>query len=309
MQKKVVNRLAAIFGMVLLGLALWVLFREIKTFNYREVISYLRALPVQRIGYALLFALGNYLVLTGYDALAFRYIRHPLPYRRIALTSFIGYAFSHNIGLTVLTNGSVRYRFYSSWGLSAMDIAKVVLFCGLTFWLGFLTLGGTVLLTHAVTLPPSFPLPAVAVPWLGALFLALAVGYLALSTGLRQSLRVRHWEFRMPSLPIAAGQVVLSVLDWTLAGAILYALLPSSAGLTFAGFLSFFLLAQIAGLVSQVPGGLGVFETVLLLLLEPYLPASKILGMLLAFRGIYYLLPLGIALTLLGFHEFRARRA
>lgn len=308
MSGKIFRRLAPAFGLVLLGLALAVLIRELKSFSLQEVIGYLRALPGDRLGLALLFAFGNYVVLTGYDALAFRYIRHPLAYPRIALTSFIGYAFSHNIGLTVLTNGSVRYRFYSSWGLSALDIARVVLFCGLTYWLGFLTLGGTVLATRAVALPSSFPLPAAVLPWLGVAFLSLAAAYLALSAGLRQRLVFRGREFTLPSLPVALGQVILSVLDWALAGGILYALLPPEAGLSYSGFLSVFLLAQTAGLVSQVPGGLGVFESVLLLMLNPVLPPSKVLGLLLAFRAIYYLLPFGAALALMGLHEIWSRR-
>lgn len=308
MQRTVIQRIAAIFGLALFGLALWVLYHELRAFNYHDVVQHFSGLPARRIGWALLLALADYLVLTGYDTLAFRYIHRSLPYHRIGLTSFIGYAFSHNIGLTFLTNGSVRYRFYSSWGLSALDVTKVVIFCGLTFWLGFLTIGGTAFLLEPFALPAAFPLPAATIRWLGALFLALAAAYLALSGGLRRTLKIRTWEFQMPTLPVAAGQFVLSALDWALAGGVLYALLPPVPGLGYLHFLGLFLLAQIAGLVSQIPGGLGVFESVLLLLLEPYLPASSILGTLLAFRGIYYLLPLGLALVLLGAHEVVVRR-
>jgi phosphatidylglycerol lysyltransferase len=308
MPRNLFHRLAALFGLVLFGIALWVIFHELRAFNYHDVVHHLRALPPRRFGLALLLAMCNYLVLTGYDTLAFRYIHHPLPYRKIALTSFIGYAFSHNIGLTFLTNGSVRYRFYSSWGLSALDITKVIVFCGLTFWLGFFTIGGSAFLFAPFALPAGFPLPAGSVRWLGAGFLAITAGYLALSAGLRQSLKLRQWVFQLPSFPLACSQVALSALDWGLAGSVLYALLPPAPGLGYLNFLGLFLLAQVAGLVSQIPGGLGVFETVLLLLLEPYLPASSILGMLLAFRGVYYLLPLGAALILLGSHELMERR-
>jgi uncharacterized membrane protein YbhN (UPF0104 family) len=81
-------------------------------------------------------------MLTGYDALALRYIRYPLAYGRIALASFIGYALSHNIGLSLFTGSAIRYRFYAAWGLSTAQIAGVVAFCTLTLWLGTRAIGG-----------------------------------------------------------------------------------------------------------------------------------------------------------------------
>lgn len=308
MRTKLINQIATIFGLILFGWALWVLYHELRVYHYHDIIRNVRSLPAARLLVALGLAFLDYLVLTGYDRLAFKYLQHPLAYKKIALTSFIGYAFSHNIGLTFLTGGSVRYRFYTAWGLSPMEIAKVVLFCGLTFWLGFFLIGGFAFWLQPLALPERLALPFHSLRWLGWLFLAAIALYLALCLIRNQKLRIRKVEFSLPGPGIALGQLAVSALDWLLVAGVLFTLLPKSGVLGFSTFLAVFLLAQIAGLVSQIPGGLGVFETVMLLLLEPYYPASAILGTLLVFRGVYYLLPLGGAILLLGSHEFLIRR-
>ena len=98
--------------------------------------------PIDQILLAAALTLLGYLVMTGYDTLAFRYIRHPLPYFKIALASFIGYAFNNNVGFSGLVGGSLRYRLYNAWRLTAVEIAKVIAFCTISFWLGFVLLGG-----------------------------------------------------------------------------------------------------------------------------------------------------------------------
>ncbi len=309
MQKKTLQWIGTIVGAILFILAIWVLVHELRTYNFKEVFDHFRNLPRQRVVAALTFMVLNYFFLTLYDVLALRYIRHSLPYPQAGMTSFIGYAFSHNIGMTFLTSGSIRYRFYSLWNIPAMDIAKIIAFCGITFWLGFCTLGGTAFAFGAMTLPASFTLTPVAIRWLGGALLLLVATYGVLSFGHERVLRIRTWSFQMPTPGIALGQVVASCLDWMTAAAILYALLPPLPNLGYFSFLGIYLIGQIAGMSSQVPGGLGVFETVILLLLQPYYSPSVIMGMLLAFRGIYYLIPMGMAVSLLGGYElFRKRR-
>jgi uncharacterized membrane protein YbhN (UPF0104 family) len=309
MQKKTLQWIGTIIGVCLFSLAIWVLVHELRTHNFKEVREHFSNLPTRRSYAALFFMVCNYLSLTLYDTLAFRYVKHGLPYPKIGMTSFIGYAFSHNIGLTFLTSGSVRYRFYSAWEVSALDVAKIVAFCGITFWLGFCTLGGLTFGFGSLALPDSFTFSPVALHWLGAALITLAAAYIGLSFGHQKSLKIRNWSFQMPHPLIAMGQIGASCLDWLTAAAILYALLPPLPNLGYFSFLGIYLLGQIAGMVSQVPGGLGVFETVILLLLEPYYSPSVVMGMLLAFRGIYYLIPMGLAISLLGGYElFRKRR-
>jgi hypothetical protein len=140
-------------------------------------------------------------------------------------------------------------------------------------------------------------------PWSG---LAIA-SYLIWSAIGRQSLRIKQWTLPNLPLPLALAQVVAAALDWISAAAVLYVLLPSTATLSFWGFLGIFLLAQLAGIISNVPGGLGVFETVLILMLSPPLASDKLIGALLAYRAIYYLIPLFLGVVLFAVYEFKRR--
>jgi phosphatidylglycerol lysyltransferase len=297
-----------VVGLILFVAALWVLHAELRHHSYRQVVEQFRSLPADRVALALLLTLVSYALLTGYDTLGLSYARHRLAYRRTALASFVGYAFSNTVGYSLISGGSVRLRLYSGWGLSAFAITKVIAFCGVTFWLGFLTLAGAVFTLEPVAVPAALHLPLASARPLGALFL-LIVAALAVGTFVRRRpVRIRGLEFPVPSPRMLAGQLLVSCLDWVTVGAILYTLLPTGTGLSFPRFLGVFLLAQILGIVSQVPGGLGVFETVMLVMLAPAVPAAAILGSLLAFRIVYYVVPLAAAALVLGAHELMQRR-
>lgn len=308
MKKRLLHNLGPLVGLLLFALALWVLHHALKEYHYHDVIRSMQDLPRSHLLLAVVLTILNYLALTGYDTLAFRYIQHPLPFGKIALTSFISYVFSHNIGLSILGASAMRYRLYSAWGLSTLEIAKVIAFCTLTFWLGLFTLGGLVFVLEPMGVPALLHLPFASVRPLGMILIVLVGGYLLWSTLRKAPLKIRGWEFSFPSTRLSLFQTAVSSLDWTLAGSVFYVLLPPSTTLSFPGSLGIFLLAQIAGLVSHVPGGLGVFETVVLLLLSPTIPASSVLGSLLAYRGIYYLLPLVIGAVLLGTHELLQKK-
>ena len=308
-KKRVIHAVGPILGLLLFIIALFVLHRELKDYSYHDVIRSLGELPTVRIYLALALTILNYLVMTGYDSLALRYIRNPLAYRKISFASFIGYAFSTNIGLSMIAGSSVRYRLYSAWGLSAIDITKVVAFYTLALWLGLGTVAGVMFLIEPLALPLLLHLPFSSIQPLGILFLILVGGYLSLCALRKRPLRIRGWEFSLPSVRLSLYQITVASLDWSLAGAVLYVLLPASTILSYPAFLSIFLLAQIVGILSQIPGGLGIFETMVLTLLRPILPIHTILGSLLVYRAIYYLLPLLIATMLLGVHEIFQRKA
>ena len=121
---------------ILFATALWVLHGALRQFHYQHVLAQLKAIPTSRVLTAMALTVLSYLVMTVYDHLAIIYIRHPLPPGKVTLASFISYAFSNTIGLSLLTAGSIRYRLYSAWGLSTEEIARLVSFTALTFWLG-----------------------------------------------------------------------------------------------------------------------------------------------------------------------------
>ncbi len=300
---KILHFLGPLLSLFLFSAALWVLHRELRAYHLYEITRRLGELPASRLLPAVLLTYVGYFVMTGYDFWALRYVRHPLSYGKILLASFIAYAFSNNMGFSMLAGSSVRYRLYSAWDLSALEITKVVAFCSLSFWLGFCALGGVVFLVEPMAVPQTLHLPFASVRPLGLIFLGLVSAYFLWSVLGKKEIRIRGWEFLLPSTPLFLVQVAVASLDWALAGAVLYVLLPPSLSLSYPGFLGMYMLAQAAGLVSQVPGGLGVFETVMLLFITPELSASEALGALLAYRAIYYLFPLGVAAVLLGAQE------
>ncbi len=298
------HRLAPLVGLALFGAAVIVLARELRTMPPRDLAGTMRQVPAGALAVAGLCTFLNYLILTGYDQLAFRYIRVPIGRARIALASFVGYAIANNVGFALLSGTSARYRFYSRWGLSGEDISRVVLFYSGTFWLGLIVVGGWALAGGELQALASV-MPARLAQATGWLLLGLAFAYPVFAILRRTPVCVAGIEFRMPSIGLVTAQFVLSILDWALAAGVLYALLPDPRP-DFLFFVGAFLAAQLVALVSHVPGGLGVFESLMILMLQ--MPATAVLPGLALFRVIYYLIPLAMALLVLIADELSQRR-
>jgi len=308
MKERLLAAAGPLLGVALFGLALAILHHELAGYHYRDVLQHLGAIPRAGVALSLGLTAAGYLSLTGYDALAFHWIRHSLGYSRIALASFIAYVFSHNVGLSFFGGSAVRYRMFTSWGVTAGELARVIPFNVITFWLGFLALSGVVLSADPIRFPSEWnSLIATSRP-LGLAFLGALALYVAQSLRRDRTVRLRGFEIALPGAGTTCAQIALSSLDWALAAGVLFALLPAAPGLSFAHLLGAFLLAQVAGVVSHVPAGLGVFETMLVLLLAPWLPGDAVLGSALAYRLVYYLLPLGVAVALFAAFELRERR-
>ncbi len=297
------HRLAPVLVFALLAGAAALLQHELRAYHYADVRRALLAMPPQRILRALALTALSYWILTGYDALALRYLRRPLPYRRTALASFLGYVFSHNIGLSVFGGAAPRYRLYSAWGLAPADIAALVAFSAATFWVGLLTVAGSALILDTKALAATLHMGTLLARSVGQAMLVAVGAYVAVAGWWRQPLSVRGWTLPPPRLGIAVAQIGVGVVDWIVAAAVLYALLPSQAATSFAHVIGLFVVAQVAGVFSHVPGGLGVFETVILLGLASHAPAPALVGALLVYRAVYYLLPLAIATALLAAYE------
>jgi uncharacterized membrane protein YbhN (UPF0104 family) len=202
----------------------------------------------------------------------------------------------------------VRFRLYTSWGLTPGEIAKIVVFTTLTLWLGLLSIGGIIFTVRPLPLPGWVALPFHSTRPLGLLLLAAPVAYLAAAAFKKTPWKLGRFELLLPPFKSSLLQVTIASLDWALAAAVLYALLPPWANVNFPLVLGAFLLGQIAGLVSQVPGGLGVFESCLLFLLTPRIPAPALFAALVAYRVVYYLVPLAVASAMLAVRETLAAR-
>ena len=295
-------------GLALFAAAIGVLHHQLRSYHLPQILDALRAIPRSRILLAAAAAAASYLAASCYDALAMRSIGKRLGWPRVAAASFIATSLSNSMGFGLLTGGSVRYRFYSSWDVSMSEIARVLLFFSVTLWLGFFALAGAVFTFEPLALPSALRLPFASARPLGVLLLALAAAYLLLTVAVRKPLQLGTIQLALPPARYYPAQLAVSVLDWAAAAATLYVLLPAGMGLSFAAFLGVYLLALIAGMVSQVPGGLGVFETSLLLLLAGRVQPPQLLGSLALYRVVYYLAPLALAALSLGAHELLQRR-
>ncbi|MDO9630671.1 MAG: bifunctional lysylphosphatidylglycerol flippase/synthetase MprF, partial [Humidesulfovibrio sp.] len=271
--------------------------------SFQEIMDSMTSVTEHNLLLALGLTAVNFAVLAGYDILALRYIGHPLPLIRAAFASFAGNAFSNTIGLSTLAGSSVRFRLYSSWGLTPGEIAKIVVFTTLTLWLGLFSIGGIIFTVRPLPLPEWVTLPFHTTRPLGFLLLLPPCIYLLAASRKEPTWRIGKYELLLPEFKSSLLQVVIASLDWALAAAVLYALLPPWANVNFPLVLGAFLLGQIAGLISQVPGGLGVFESCLIFLLTPRIPAATLLATLVAYRLVYYAVPLAVASALLGIRE------
>jgi phosphatidylglycerol lysyltransferase len=306
MVRRLLQALPALASLIAFAVALEVLRLEVRNVGWHDLTRALADTPRPRLGAALALTAVNYVVLTGYDLLAFRYIGRELPRARIAATAFVAYAIAHNVGFAALSGASVRYRFYARWGLSAEDLSRIVFSTALTFWVGLCALGGGTLLVAAA--PPGWAPAAPMMRLTGVALVGLVLAYLAASAWRQAPLRLGGLTLPMPSASMAGMQLVLSAADWILAALVLYVLLPGGAP-PLASFVSAFLVAILVGMVSHVPGGLGVFEGLMVVLLRPWLPAATLLPVFVVYRVVYYLVPLVLALVGLVGDEALRRRA
>jgi len=307
MRQRFYRALPALLGLGLFIIALEVLRRQLKTLSWPTLLADVLNTPADRLLAAVGFVVLNYLILTGYDFIALASIGKRLPAWRVMFTSFMAYAVANNVGFAILSGSSVRYRFYSRLGITAQELSRIVFNGTITFWLGIFTLGG---LTLALSPPPSIEaLPGgLFLTQVGWLLAAVAPGYLVLTVIRRGPLRLRGLELPLPPLKLAVAQVVVSAADWALAAAILFKLLPPDSA-PFVKVTGAFLGAQLLGLASHIPGSIGVFESLMVIFLDPFLSSDHVLPALVVFRVIYYLLPLSIAIIGLVVDEVRQRRS
>lgn len=288
-------------SVLVLIVVLSLLHRALADYHLRDVFKQLRELPAATLWYAALFALASYVMLTGYDLLALRYVRQPLRVPRGMLAAFVAFAVGHNIGFATLSGAAIRLRLYGSVGVSATQVGLMSAFCAFTTVLGSVALIAYTLLTQTGEASLLLHLPAEVVRGAAVLLLMLLLGY-GLWVRKPRALTWRQWSLVLPSVELTAAQIVVAAVDLCLAAACLYVLLPDPAPVSYQAFLAVYVLSIVAVMIANVPGGLGVLESVVILAL-PQIPVDRLLASLLAYRVIYYLAPLVIAALLLAAHE------
>jgi uncharacterized membrane protein YbhN (UPF0104 family) len=304
MTSRLVDRLVILATTIVFCIAIAVLVREFAGVSPREVFDRLAALPANQLLAAAGLTAASYLLLTGYDFLALCYVGRRLRIRDIAYASFTSFAFSNSVGVQFLSGGSMRYRIYSGLGLKPGEIGEVVVFCTFTYVLGVITVGGLLTLFSPAAIAALLHLPPWLMSVLGLVLLAVSTGWLAVAAVWRKPLAFGRYRLRPPSLGLA--QVTLASVDAVLAATVIYALLPAEPGVTFWSFLDVYIVAATAATVSEIPSGLGVFESIITVMTSPASKAAQ-LGALLAYRMIYYIAPLAAAVALFAVREFRFR--
>jgi phosphatidylglycerol lysyltransferase len=282
--------------------ALRALLREV---SYAEVVQQIATQPARALLLSGLATTLSYLVLTGYDFSALKYVGVQVRSTIVLLTSFIAYALGNTVGFGVLTGGAVRMRLYTAAGIDAGRVAQAAAFNAGAFVIGMTAFGAAGLLWGASDVSSLVRIPS----WLLraiAILLLLAVGALIVAAARSREIRIlNRWPVRLPPPELAIRQLLISALDLTASAAALWFLLPADI-VSLPAFFAWYAMAVALGLLSHVPGGLGVFEAVILLACGGRAPPEQIIGALVLYRIIYYLLPLIAAAMLLAGYELRS---
>lgn len=302
--KKWLSIVGPVVSFALFVAALTILYHKLHQVHLSQIRDALLAIAPWALAAAGALTLADYAVLTLYDRLALRYLGQRQRYRDTALASFVGYVFSHNASF--VGGSAARFRMFTTLGVSVTDVAKLVVFDSVTFWLGFCALVSAGFGLGLFSIPEKLGIALGLVRGATGLLGLGVAGYLV-ALGIRRGpLTIGGRTLSLPSFGLGLGQVLVSAADWSLAAAVPYVLLPIS-GVSYGYFLGVFLLAQMAGVLSAVPGGLGVVETVAVFLLSDRMDSTTVVGTLLVYRILYYLGPLVVASGILGAVEIAGR--
>jgi uncharacterized membrane protein YbhN (UPF0104 family) len=300
------SSVAVTVSLLIVAMAAFTLFHVFRQIEIGHVIGALKAQSPSQLCWSGGFVVAAYLALTCYDVFALRAIgRGEVPYRVAAFASFTSYTIGHNFGAAVFTSGFVRYRMYSAWGLSVGEIARIAFITGLTYWLanGFVLGGGALLAPEAASAIDHLPASINRLAGIAALS---AIGfYLVWLWPSPRAIGRSDWRITLPNLPSTLVQIGIGTLDLIFVALAMYALLPAEPSVDLLDLIVIFVIAMLMGVVSHVPGSLGVMEAAMFIGL-PQLGKEDLLVSLVTFRVLYFLLPLLLATLLLGLREFRS---
>jgi len=305
--QKIIKKISYLLPIAIFALALWVLDRELQPLQLDQIPASFTDIGSLSVVLASMFTFLSYIALISYDFLAMRYIGQSISFKEILRSSFTSTSISYSIGFNPLTGGSLRYRSYSAYGLTLLQIGKVITFCSITFWLGICFVGGSLLTFYPIELPASLSFYEIFFKVLGACLLLFLIVYLLLCVQHRAFI-IKSYEVRFPYLRTALLQILISSIDSVFAGSALYFLLSHSGEISFPYFMAMFLVAQTLAYITTISGGLGVFEAIMLLALAPHLALEEVIVALVMFRIVYYFTPFLVGLIVLSYSEFNTRK-
>lgn len=306
--KRYIKKAISWAGLFFFILAAIMLYVQLSKYPFADIQKALLDIPLSNIIYSCLASFLGYIALSSYDYLALRYIGRKLTSWKWILVGFIGFSISNNAGHAVVSGGAVRYRLYTRWRFKASDIVKMVTFSGFTYLFACFAL---IVLGYLLT--PSQALGAGSLSsfttYLVTIVSAIGLlGYFILTLCYKKTIRIKNIEFKIPTFKMALAQVILGSIDIIMAALVLYFALIPFVQIPFDIFIGVFIIAQVLGVFSQVPGGLGVFEGLFMVILPGDNNAAYLFGALIAYRLIYYLLPLLLSALTLMIYESNLRR-
>jgi glycosyltransferase 2 family protein len=299
------KRVGIAASLLIIGFAITTLVRTLRGVDTGVILIALTEIPPAHIALAALCVTGAFCTLTFYDFFALRTIgKKHVPYRIAALTSFTSYTIGHNIGATVFTGGAIRFRIYSDYGLSAIDVAKICFLSGLTFWLGNTFVLGIGMAWHPWAASAMDQLPPAVNRLIAIGGLAAIATYLVwLTVGdERRELGQNGWKVVLPSARLTLLQILIGVVDLGFCAMAMYLLMPAQPGIDFVSLAVVFILATLLGFASHAPGSIGVFDAAMLVAL-PEFGREQLLATLVVFRILYFLIPFSISVTIMGWRE------
>jgi phosphatidylglycerol lysyltransferase len=299
---KVLKRFAPLVWLSIAGLAAWVLVERIEQIDLDQVLLDLRAVPVPIMLVALLCSAGVYTTVGLYEGIAVRIASGRNLRRQAFRTAVIANPLGRAIGVAMASGGALRYRMYAPEGLSIREVGAVILLVAMPYVFGVGWLIDLSLLLHLQDAARAFKLPVAIVAVFGVFGLAKDVGWLAFVASRKEPITIRGQSIRLPSLRDALAQIAFGLVQISLMTTILYLFMPPELNMTWPAFVAIYCISFVAGQVSNVPAGLGVLEAALFLLL-PHVPPGKLVSAVLAYRAVYELIPLGVALSLLLIYE------
>lgn len=315
-ERQILHKLGVALSVTVIGFALYILYGMLRDMDPEDVLEALRGTEIKTVVLAGLCVAAGYFTLTFYDFFALRAIgRTEIPYRVAAFAGFTSYSIGHNVGASVFTGGAVRYRVYSSWGLTAIDVAKVCFVAGLTFWLGNAAVLGIGVAYHPEAASSIDQLPIWLNRMLAVLLLATLFGYVIWVSSRPRNVGRGNWTVTLPGGSLTLVQILIGIVDLSFCALAMYILMPDEPHVGFVVVAVIFVSATLLGFASHSPGGLGVFDAAMLygiMHFDSQFDKEELLAGMLLFRVLYYIVPFVISVMLLLFREImlgaRARR-
>jgi glycosyltransferase 2 family protein len=303
------SRIGFALSLTIIIVAAVVLYRILRDIDPHQLFAALEATDWRTLVIAGSFVAAGYLTLTFYDLFALRTIgRADVPYRVAALGGFTSYAVGHNVGASVFSGGAVRYRIYSGWGLSVIEVTKICFVAGLTFWLGNATVLGLGVLYRPQAASDIDQLPLWLNRTLALVLLAMLTAYVAWVWVKPRVIGRENWQVTLPGGPLTLVQIAIGIIDLFCCAAAMYMLVPDEPNLGFVTVAVIFVAATLLGFASHAPGGLGVFDATMMVALWQF-DKEDLLAGLLVFRLLYYIIPFALSLLVLGIREALLGRA